>query len=69
MFSGHLGGKIEPRMEIKSRLAPDDGPSTALLKFMETPHDFDAPKEWAGVNENPARQPIREIESDGEVGY
>eukprot|EP00913_Durusdinium_trenchii_P002527 g2336.t1 len=32
-------------MEIKSRLAPDDGPSTALLKFMEFPHDFDAPKE------------------------
>ena len=24
-----------PRMEIKSRLAPDDGPSSALLKFME----------------------------------
>ena len=23
------------RMDIKSRLAPDDGPSTALLKFME----------------------------------
>ena len=23
------------RMEIKSRLAPDDGPSTALLKYME----------------------------------
>ena len=24
-------------MEIKSRLAPDDGPSSALLKFMEAP--------------------------------
>ncbi|CAK9043294.1 unnamed protein product [Durusdinium trenchii] len=38
-------------MEIKSRLAPDDGPSTALLKFMEFPHDFDAPKEWLGVRD------------------
>jgi len=38
-------------MEIKSRLAPDDGPSTALLKYMEFPHDFDAPKEWMGVRD------------------
>ncbi|CAL1157508.1 unnamed protein product [Cladocopium goreaui] len=38
-------------MEIKSRLAPDDGPSSALLKFMEFPHDFDAPTEWMGVRD------------------
>lgn len=30
-----------PRMEIKSRLAPDDGPSSALLKFMEAPFKCD----------------------------
>jgi len=38
-------------MDIKSRLAPNDGPCTALLKFMEFPHDFDAPKEWTGVRD------------------
>eukprot|EP00437_Effrenium_voratum_P020984 CAMPEP_0181453264 /NCGR_PEP_ID=MMETSP1110-20121109/29635_1 /TAXON_ID=174948 /ORGANISM="Symbiodinium sp., Strain CCMP421" /LENGTH=820 /DNA_ID=CAMNT_0023577577 /DNA_START=314 /DNA_END=2776 /DNA_ORIENTATION=- len=34
-------------MDIKSRLAPDDGPSTALLKL----HGFEAPKEWQGVRD------------------
>lgn len=38
-------------MDIRSRLAPTDGPCMALLKFMEFPHDFDAPKEWTGVRD------------------
>eukprot|EP00440_Ansanella_granifera_P008143 gb/GFBE01008812.1/.p1 GENE.gb/GFBE01008812.1/~~gb/GFBE01008812.1/.p1 ORF type:complete len:959 (+),score=205.21 gb/GFBE01008812.1/:1-2877(+) len=29
----------------------DDGPSTALLRFMEAPHQFEAPKGWQGVRE------------------
>jgi len=38
-------------MDIRSRLAPTDGPCMALLKFMEFPHDFDAPTEWMGVRD------------------
>merc|ERR1712093_177267 len=31
--------------------ADPDGPSTALLKFMEVPHMFEAPAGWASVRE------------------
>eukprot|EP00933_Yihiella_yeosuensis_P043122 TRINITY_DN37862_c0_g1_i1.p1 TRINITY_DN37862_c0_g1~~TRINITY_DN37862_c0_g1_i1.p1 ORF type:complete len:513 (+),score=91.59 TRINITY_DN37862_c0_g1_i1:229-1539(+) len=29
----------------------DDGPSVALLRFMEEPHKFEAPKTWQGIRE------------------
>jgi len=29
----------------------DDGPSKALLQFMEHPHDFQAPPSWVGIRE------------------
>lgn len=29
----------------------EDGPSTALLLFMETYHDYEAPKDWMGVRD------------------
>merc|ERR1712083_219435 len=32
-------------------LGVDDGPSLALLRFMEVPYEFEAPKEWSGVRE------------------
>jgi len=38
-------------MHIKSDVAAEDGPSTALLKFMEAPHGFEAPKGWQGIRE------------------
>lgn len=38
-------------MHIKSDVAAEDGPSTALLKFMEAPYGFEAPKGWQGIRE------------------
>ncbi|CAE7560090.1 cya [Symbiodinium pilosum] len=38
-------------MHIKSQVAKEDGPSTALLKFMEVPYGFEAPKGWQGIRE------------------
>jgi len=35
----------------KVLLGVEDGPSTALLRFMEVPYQFEAPKEWQGLRE------------------
>eukprot|EP00930_Biecheleria_cincta_P053920 TRINITY_DN3973_c0_g4_i1.p1 TRINITY_DN3973_c0_g4~~TRINITY_DN3973_c0_g4_i1.p1 ORF type:complete len:955 (-),score=143.37 TRINITY_DN3973_c0_g4_i1:54-2918(-) len=37
--------------ETRSILGAEDGPSTALLRYMEYPHQFEAPKDWHGVRE------------------
>lgn len=37
----------------KSLLGVEDGPSRALLRYMEVPHQFVAPKDWLGVRELP----------------
>merc|ERR1712232_1521079 len=41
---GNSGDGLKPTAE-------PDGPSTALLKFMEVPHMFEAPAGWASVRE------------------
>lgn len=35
----------------RSLLGVEDGPSSALLRFMEVPHQFMAPKDWQGIRE------------------
>merc|ERR1712217_839537 len=37
-------------------LGVEDGPSNALLRFMEVPYGFEAPKGWKGVREVDTKQ-------------
>ncbi|CAE8647900.1 unnamed protein product, partial [Polarella glacialis] len=37
--------------ETKLLLGVEDGPSAAILQFMETPYSFEPPKDWSGVRE------------------
>eukprot|EP00450_Noctiluca_scintillans_P007055 CAMPEP_0194486964 /NCGR_PEP_ID=MMETSP0253-20130528/7420_1 /TAXON_ID=2966 /ORGANISM="Noctiluca scintillans" /LENGTH=927 /DNA_ID=CAMNT_0039327117 /DNA_START=21 /DNA_END=2804 /DNA_ORIENTATION=+ len=37
--------------KTKTMLGTEDGPSTALLKYMEYPHGYEAPPDWKGVRE------------------
>lgn len=37
----------------KTKLGMEDGPSSCLLRFMESGHNFEAPKEWVGVRDLP----------------
>lgn len=37
--------------ETRSILGAEDGPSTAILRYMEYPYQFEAPKDWHGVRE------------------
>eukprot|EP00440_Ansanella_granifera_P034699 gb/GFBE01037643.1/.p1 GENE.gb/GFBE01037643.1/~~gb/GFBE01037643.1/.p1 ORF type:complete len:958 (+),score=196.24 gb/GFBE01037643.1/:1-2874(+) len=37
--------------ETRHILGAEDGPSTALLKYMEDPHQFEAPKDWQQVRD------------------
>merc|ERR1712113_1205112 len=32
-------------------LGPIDGPSWALIRFMEDPHQFEAPPNWQGIHD------------------
>eukprot|EP00929_Paragymnodinium_shiwhaense_P045547 TRINITY_DN2325_c0_g5_i1.p1 TRINITY_DN2325_c0_g5~~TRINITY_DN2325_c0_g5_i1.p1 ORF type:complete len:972 (+),score=319.49 TRINITY_DN2325_c0_g5_i1:142-3057(+) len=58
-FQNYIQGEwqVARRMLSVSQemLGVEDGPSSALLRFMEAPHQFEAPRTWSGVRElNPA---------------
>lgn len=38
-------------MRTRSMLGVEDGPSAALLRFMKTPFNYEAPEGWGGVRE------------------
>eukprot|EP00439_Symbiodinium_sp_Y106_P036836 s4536_g4.t1 len=38
-------------METKDLLGVEDGPSVALLRYMEDPHQFEAPKDWHSMRD------------------
>mmetsp|Transcript_104128 Transcript_104128/g.184910 ORF Transcript_104128/g.184910 Transcript_104128/m.184910 type:complete len:954 (+) Transcript_104128:67-2928(+) len=37
--------------ETRILLGAEDGPSSALLRYMEVPHQYEAPRDWHGVRE------------------
>jgi len=39
--------------QTRSKLGHMDGPSVALLKFMEDPYEYQAPKGWDGTRDLP----------------
>eukprot|EP00928_Gymnodinium_smaydae_P070852 TRINITY_DN54602_c0_g1_i1.p1 TRINITY_DN54602_c0_g1~~TRINITY_DN54602_c0_g1_i1.p1 ORF type:complete len:960 (-),score=231.81 TRINITY_DN54602_c0_g1_i1:117-2912(-) len=54
-FQNYLLGewRVARRMLSSSRaiLGVEDGPSSAILQYMEEPHAFEVPKDWQGVRE------------------
>jgi hypothetical protein len=55
-FQNYLDGEwqVARRLLTEARhmvQGMDDGPSTALLKFMSYPHLYEAPDDWFGVRE------------------
>jgi len=48
---GEWGPARRRLMDAVKQLGFNDGPSSALLEFMEKPHDFVAPPNWEGIRD------------------
>jgi len=63
-YENYSQGEWTPARRLLSStrtlLGVEDGPSTALLRFMEAPHNFQAPKDWNGVRELPREGVFRD---------
>jgi class 3 adenylate cyclase len=68
-FQNYLQGEWQTAkrmlLQTQTMLGVEDGPSTALLEFMEVPHKSQAPKHWKGVRQLLDRRELKTTSSRG----